>query len=161
MLMVRGNVMGWAGEAYDLGISAEQIPLDRVVALARHTKKDLPEDLTATGTADGVFTVRKNPDGAPVWAGGGRTTQFALQSKVLKPDLELGEVEFSIPEAPERRAESTREGSAKPLPGSARLPLCVSWSSRSPCHSVRRLRQPLVDILTCNTIASPSTAMPK
>jgi hypothetical protein len=99
ILLVRGNVLGWAGEEYDLGISAEQIPLDRVVALARHTKKDLPEDLTATGTTDGVFTVHKNAGSAPVWAGGGRTTHFALQSKVLKPDLELGEVAFSIPEA--------------------------------------------------------------
>src|SRR5271165_3459353 len=100
MVMVRGDIVGWAGEGYDLGISAEQIPLDRFVALARHTKKDLPEDLTATGTADGVFTVRRNPGTAPVWAGGGRTTHFALQSKVLNQDLELGEVEFTIPEAP-------------------------------------------------------------
>ena len=99
ILMVRGNVTGWAGQEYDLGISAEQIPLDRVVALARHTKKDLPEDLTATGTTDGVFTVHRSLGAAPVWAGGGRTTHFMLQSKVLKPDLELGEVEFSIPEA--------------------------------------------------------------
>ena len=99
LLMVRGNVEGWAGQAYDLGISLEQIPLDRVVALARHTKKDLPDDLTATGSADGVFTVRKDAGGAPVWAGGGRTSHFALQSKVLQHDFELGEVEFSIPEA--------------------------------------------------------------
>jgi hypothetical protein len=96
---VRGNVWGWAGEAYDLGISAEQIPLDRVVALARHTKKDLPDDLTATGNADAVFTVRKAGGARSVWSGGGRTSRFALQSKVLKQDLELGEVEFSIPEA--------------------------------------------------------------
>jgi hypothetical protein len=99
ILMVRGNVIGWAGAEYDLGISAEQIPLDRIVALARHTKKDLPEDLTATGTTDGVFTVHKNAGGAPIWAGGGRASHFALQSNVLKPDLELGEVEFTIPEA--------------------------------------------------------------
>ncbi len=78
--MVRGDVVGWAGEAYNLGISAEQIPLDRVVALARHTKKDLPADLTATGTTDAIFTVRKDAGAAPVWAGGGRTTHFALQS---------------------------------------------------------------------------------
>jgi hypothetical protein len=73
--------------------------LDRVVALARHTKKDLPEDLTATGSADVVFTVRRDAGASPVWAGGGRTTQFNLQSKVLKQDLELGEVELSIPKA--------------------------------------------------------------
>jgi len=99
VVTVRGNVLGWAGQAYEIGISAEQIPLDRVVALARHTKKDLPMDLSATGTADGVFTVRKEPGATPFWAGGGRTTHFALQSKVLKDDLELGAVEFSVPVA--------------------------------------------------------------
>jgi len=118
ILMVRGNVLGWAGEEYDLGISAEQIPLDRVVALARHTKKDLPDDLTATGTTDGVFTVHKNAGGAAVWAGGGRTTQFALQSKVLKPDLELGEVEFSIPETPGVTDRKRPRKIAKPLQAS-------------------------------------------
>lgn len=98
LLMVRGNFIGWAGEAYDLGISAEQIPLNRVVALARHTKKDLPEDLTATGSADAEFTVHKNFGASPVWAGGGRTDHLTLQSKVLKQDLDLGELEFSVPQ---------------------------------------------------------------
>lgn len=102
IVMVRGNVSGWAGEAYDLGISLEQVPLDRVVALARHTKKDLPGDLSATGTADAVLTAHKAPGALSVWSGGGRTSRFALQSKVLKQDLELGEVEFSIPESHEK-----------------------------------------------------------
>jgi AsmA protein len=98
LLMVRGDVIGWTGQAYNIGISAEQIPLERIVALARHTKKDLPEDLTATGSAEATFTVRKDLGGTPIWAGGGRTTRFALQSRVLKPDLDLGEMEFSIPQ---------------------------------------------------------------
>ncbi len=125
ILTVRGNVMGWAGEEYDLGISAEQIPLDRVVALARHTKKDLPGDLTATGTADGVFTVRKDVRAAPVWAGGGRTTHFALQSNVLKPDLELGEVEFSIPESSGGRGRKHPRKAAKPVQMGGSNPLRV------------------------------------
>ena len=119
--------LGLSGEAYDFGISAEQIPLDRLVALARHTKKDLPVDLTATGIADGVFTVRKNSGTTPVWAGGGRTTHFALQSKVLKPDLELGEVEFGIPEAPAKTGAKARAKSGQPAPNRQReYHLCVS-----------------------------------
>jgi hypothetical protein len=98
LLMLRGDIIGWTGNAYNVGVSAEQIPLEKIVALARHTKKDLPEDLTATGTADATFTVRKDLGGTPIWAGGGRTTQFALRSRVLKQDLELGELEFSIPQ---------------------------------------------------------------
>ena len=96
MLLVRGDLMGWTGQAYNLGISADQVPLDRVVALARHTKKDLPEDLTATGSGEAQFTVRKDAGGSAFWSGGGRATQLTLQSRVLKQDLEIGEVDFSV-----------------------------------------------------------------
>jgi hypothetical protein len=125
MVLVRGNVVGWAGEAYGLGISAEQIPLDRVVALARHTKKDLPDDLTATGSADMVFTVRRDTGASPVWAGGGRTTHFALQSKVLKEDLELGEVELSIPRASDQGRRKHLRTPAKPGTSDAALRVIV------------------------------------
>jgi hypothetical protein len=126
MVTVRGNVLGWVGDAFELGISLEQIPLDRAVALARHTKKDLPEDLTATGSADAVFAVRKDAGAAPVWAGGGRTSRFALQSKVLQPDLELGEVEFSIPEAVNRTGgKHPRRVAKPPHSGTSPAPLRV------------------------------------
>src|SRR5271166_540566 len=76
VLRVRGSAQGWLGEAYDLGISAEQIPAERLVALARHAKKDLSPDLTATGDVEAVLTVRKLQNGFPVWEGGGRAEQL-------------------------------------------------------------------------------------
>src|SRR5271157_5471810 len=97
ILRVRGNAQGWIGEAYDLGISAEQVPAERLVALARHAKKDLPPDLTATGEVEAVFTVRKVRGGAPLWEGGGRSQDLALHAEVLKQDLEVGEVQFVVP----------------------------------------------------------------
>ena len=97
VLEVRGNAQGWAGDAYDLSISAERIPAARIVAFARHAKKDLPADLTATGEFEGVFSVGKQPAGSPTWAGGGRTNLLALQSGVLKQDLQIGTIEVAIP----------------------------------------------------------------
>src|SRR5208283_1143447 len=97
LLRVRGSAQGWLGDAYDLGISAEQIPAERLVALARHAKKDLPSDLTATGDVEAVFAVRKLRGGVPVWSGGGRSQQLALHAQVLKRDLEVGEVQFVVP----------------------------------------------------------------
>ncbi len=97
VLRVRGNTHGWLAETYDLGISAEQVPAERLVALARHAKKDLPSDLTATGDVEAVFTVRKPSGGSPVWEGGGRCEQLALHAAVLKQDLEVGEVLFAVP----------------------------------------------------------------
>ena len=96
IVKVRGDAQGW-GSGYELSISGEHLPAERVVAFARHTKKDLPADLTATGEVEGVFTVRKPPGGAPLWAGGGSTSLLALHSGVLKEDLELGEVQFLVP----------------------------------------------------------------
>ena len=117
LLMVRGDYIGWNGQAFDLGVTAEQIPLERIVALARHTKKDLPEDLTATGTADAIFTVRRDPGASPVWAGGGHTSRFALQSRVLQQDLELGPIEFAVPAA------ANKHGPTRPQRGpSAKVP---------------------------------------
>jgi len=99
ILRVRGKAQGWLGQAYDLGISAEQLPAERLVALARHAKKDLPTDLTATGDVEAVFSVRKLLGGMPVWSGGGRSEQLALRADILKQDLEIGEVQFVVPSA--------------------------------------------------------------
>ncbi len=117
VLKVRGSAQGWLGEAYDLGIAAEQLPAERLVALARHAKKDLPTDLTATGDVEAVFTVRKLRGGVPVWGGGGRCQQFALHAGVLKQDLEIGEVQFVVPSASVKSKRSARTSS----PSSKRL----------------------------------------
>jgi len=97
VLEVRGNAEGWAADGYDLSVSAERIPAARIVAFARHAKKDLPADLTATGEFEGVFAVRKQPGGIPAWAGGGRTNLLALRSGVLKQDLQIGAIEVVVP----------------------------------------------------------------
>jgi hypothetical protein len=97
VIEVRGNAEGWAAGGYDLSVSAERIPAARIVAFARHAKKDLPADLTATGEFEGVFSVRKQPGGTPAWAGGGRTNLLALRSGVLKQDLQIGAIEVVVP----------------------------------------------------------------
>ena len=96
VVKLRGDAQGWGG-GYELSIAGENIPAERVVAFARHAKKDLPPDLTATGEVEAVFTVRKPPGGAAAWAGGGSTSLFAFHSGGLKEDLQLGEVQFLVP----------------------------------------------------------------
>ncbi|MGA8878756.1 MAG: AsmA family protein, partial [Candidatus Korobacteraceae bacterium] len=108
-LRVRGDAEGWGVGGYDWDISGEHIPADRAVAFARHAKKDLPADLTATGEVEATFSVRKSPGSTAQWSGGGQTTSFALQADVLKNPLQLGEVEFAVaptapPNTPKKRA---------------------------------------------------------
>jgi len=140
ILRVRGNAQGWIGEAYDLGISAEQVPAERLVALARHAKKDLPPDLTATGDVEAVFTVRKLRGGLPVWGGGGRSEQLALHAEVLKRDLEVGEVQFVAPAAASLTSKSKRSAHTAGAPSfSTAFGERVSSKAQSPANAGLRL----------------------
>src|SRR5271166_4404670 len=140
ILRVRGSAQGWLGEAYDLGISAEQVPAERLVALARHVKKDLPPDLTATGDVEAVFTVRKLRGGLPVWGGGGRSEQLALHAEVLKRDLEVGEVQFVAPAAASLTSKSKRSAHTAGAPSfSTAFGERVSSKAQSPANAGLRL----------------------
>ncbi len=96
-LRISGNATDWGWNSYQIAITAQQVPMDRVVAFARHVKKDLPVDLNAGGTADAAFEVRKAPNRPERWSGGGRTSLLALRSGVLGKDLQIGEIDFAVP----------------------------------------------------------------
>ncbi len=97
VLRVSGNAADWGADSYQIAITAQQVPMDRIVAFARHSKKDLPPDLNATGEADVAFEVRKSADKPVSWSGGGRATQLALHSGVLGKELQIGDLEFAVP----------------------------------------------------------------
>jgi len=97
-LRVRGEAQSWGAAGYRFGITGENIPAERVIAFARHVKKDLPSDLTAAGEVDGVFAVRRSAGSLPVWSGGGQSSNLALHADLLKQALPMGEVQCGIPE---------------------------------------------------------------
>lgn len=100
LLQVSGQLQGPSAASYEFDIAGQQIPLARLIAIARHAKKDLPADLTATGQTDLAFSVRRSNGDTPVWSGGGKTSQFVLQSSALKQPLPIGEVEYGVPSSP-------------------------------------------------------------
>ncbi len=113
ILRLKGDSRGWGSEgSYEWGFQAQYIPAEQMVAFARHAKKDLPADLTASGDAQAEFTVRKLPGGMPQWWGGGHTNALSLQTNVLQQNLELGEVQFAVPD----EEPTSRSGPAKRLP---------------------------------------------
>ena len=128
LLRVHGNVDDWGTSGYQLDIAGEHLPADRLVAFARHAKKDLPSDLTATGEVQGVFTVRTSAGAAPQWSGGGRTTALALHADVLKQDLQLGEVQFAVPSNQPAVIVKGKRAPRRPLPPAptARFQLVVT-----------------------------------
>ncbi len=117
LLRVRGDAQGWgASGGYEWDIAGDHIPAASVAALARHAKKDLPGDLTATGEVQAVISVRKPPGGTPQWSGGGSTSSLALQAGVLKQQLELGEVQFAVPDHKPEASGSKRKRANRQAP---------------------------------------------
>ena len=97
---VRGSVYGLPGPPnYDLSISAKNVPMAELVRVAQHAKQGMPEDLTAGGELDAVFTLRKSATGSS-WTGHGKTDAAALRSQVLGPELRLGTISFALTTPP-------------------------------------------------------------
>ncbi len=97
-LTVRGDIQQpIAPRAYDIAITAEKMPAQAVVMFARHAKKNLPDDLRAEGDLEAAFTVRRAANETRAhWDGGGLTSNLALRSATLGPELPLASLAFAI-----------------------------------------------------------------
>ncbi len=87
-------------QTYDLSFALEAVPMQALVNLARRAKKNVPPDLSATGTMSGSFSVQSSPDQALQWSGSGQTEHFVLHSASSDSDLTLGSVPFSVQSLP-------------------------------------------------------------
>jgi hypothetical protein len=96
-LSVTGEASNLLGpRRYAVHIIAARIPLQGVLAALRRAKKDLPNDLRATGTVDATFDARSGEAGKPFFEGGGRTSDFRLLSESSKTDLPVDVIPFSL-----------------------------------------------------------------
>jgi hypothetical protein len=81
--------------SYHLTLTAERVPTQALVNLARRAKKDLPQNLVAAGLVQAAFTAKKMADGPVVYAGGGETTPVTLGDSSSDTEaFELGKIEF-------------------------------------------------------------------
>ena len=99
-ILLRGQVAGlFAPHDYDLVLSVEQVPLQAIVTLLRHSKRDLPEDLLARGKLDAKFMMHASSalERHVDVSGRGEASNVRLQSTKTNSQLELGSVPFSIP----------------------------------------------------------------
>ena len=95
-LIMAGAIQSPTGpRSYDLALLAQDIPIQPLFSLARHAKRDLPDDLTGKGILNGELSVRTVEDGKGerlAWSGEGTienlhatsaTTQTALSSETI------------------------------------------------------------------------------
>jgi AsmA-like protein len=96
-IALQGSIAGLlAPRDYDLALSAEDLPIQALVVLARHAKQNLPEDLLATGSVSANLTVHGAPAHPPIWHGEGHTRGFRLRSAISNTDLVLGRIPMEI-----------------------------------------------------------------
>lgn len=99
-ITVEGNInYPFSSRDYDLALTARDLPIQALIAFARHTKQGMPDDLLATGRLDAKVKVEHSADAGPVdmvWEGSGETSGFQLGSKLTKTELVLGRVPFAV-----------------------------------------------------------------
>jgi hypothetical protein len=85
---------------YALSVTAKDLPAASVLALSRRMKKDLPDDLQASGSVNTVFDLQPN-----AWTGSGTASGVRLSSKLMSAPLELDRLELvlGVPPPPQGR----------------------------------------------------------
>jgi len=93
VLSVRGMLQGLRRPHYDLAFTAESVPVEALLNLARRAKHDLPTDLTARGTIAATFHAQRLSDAPPDWLGNLAVSDLVLHSSVLGKDLSVSKAE--------------------------------------------------------------------
>ncbi len=127
---------------YDLSMVANHVPLSVLATFARHARRTLPDDFTASGDFNAAFGFHSR-NGLRNWHGAGMTSPFLLQSAVAEKPFPVSSMKFHIGSAETSAPLTARRGRR---------------SAPSPLQSVT----PQPDSLTIDTFSiqlGPSTAL--
>ena len=130
-----GAILNTRQPAYNLTLSVVDVPLTSVVRLLRQAKKQIPNDLTASGSLTGEFLIRSNHrsvlnsvingrlDALPLWSGAGSATDVRLLFNTGKNEIAFGTIPLKLLSADGHRdkpanagdIERTNQESAAPI----------------------------------------------
>ena len=82
--------------SYQISAVVREVPASAIASLVRHMKKDLPEDVSASGTVTAQISVRQSGTEAPELSGTGVLNGVSLRSAKLDNALKLGDVRFTL-----------------------------------------------------------------
>jgi hypothetical protein len=121
LISIRGNVAALAGNrTYDLALAAQDVPMQSLLAFARHTKKDLPADLDARGTVDANVSVLHEPGSdRSTWTGGGEALGCTLASETTKTQFDVDRIGFRVSDGGDLPTRSAQRHLAPPADDSA------------------------------------------
>ncbi len=120
-----------AAQNYDVSVTATRVPLSVVAAFARHVRKSLPDDFTATGDMSAAFGFHSRA-GMHDFHGTGMTTPFLLQASTAEKPFPVSAVRFHVgpPDTPglvaPRKKKKAGETSAPVAPTAAFQPSALT-----------------------------------
>jgi hypothetical protein len=89
--------------SFNLVLAAQQVPAQSLAVFARHAKRDIPDDLIASGSVDarlqlrsGAKTRTKAGNPADLWQGSGEANELHLASRLTNTDLTIERVPFTF-----------------------------------------------------------------
>jgi hypothetical protein len=135
LLTLSGDITGFYGTTYDLALKAANIPVQSLAALARHAKKNLPDDLLADGNLDADIRAYREEPKSPAWTGRGHAIGVHLQSKSNGAEIVADEIPFSLGppvKAGRGMRHSTSASSSYPEPGLEVGPFDISMGRPNP-----------------------------
>ena len=144
-LSVQGNLHGLHSPRYDLSLSAKNLGADVLLDLARHTKRNMPDDLSATGTVSGSLHVTRLTEAPSTWLGDVEFKSLDVHSAVLGKDLAIAKAVVTAnlgePAPASRRRRAAKAGAPRPapavgadvgvLPGQRRTTRRGTWGTRA------------------------------
>jgi hypothetical protein len=96
-LTLKGAVGLPASHRYDLVLNAEDVPASALVALALRARKNLPEDLQASGQVRGILAMERNDAAkSPKFTGTGEIVGLHLASAGSKAELEAATIPLRL-----------------------------------------------------------------
>ena len=102
---------------YDLSMVATRIPISMLTTFARHARRTLPDDLTATGDVNAAFGFHSR-NGVRDWHGTGMTSAFLLESAAAEKPFAVTPVRFHIGPAESTTPAVAKKGKQKQQPHS-------------------------------------------
>jgi AsmA family/AsmA-like C-terminal region len=110
------GVAGLPTSSYKLDVTAENVPMRPVIGLAQRTKKNLAEDLAASGTVQATIAVEKGASGVLRLEGQGEIDDFRLASARNQAEIARQTLPFVWTSGNSAKGSSTRP-IRKNLPG--------------------------------------------
>ncbi len=97
LISLKGDVGLLGSGNYGLVLTAESLPVAAAVALVQRAKKNLPDDLTASGTVSGNFAMERADGGGQArLEGRGEVSELRLSSAVNKAEIGPETIPFAL-----------------------------------------------------------------